>query len=140
MKHLKGIYVLFIRIDKAIRIKIGALGEIDFDKGLYAYIGSAQNNLELRVARHRRKEKRLFWHIDYLLSNPATKVTEVIYELGDKSDECIIAKLIEAKAQPIRGFGCSDCRCTSHLFKAKNFGFLREMPKSDMSEFNLTNS
>ncbi|MGA2385728.1 MAG: DUF123 domain-containing protein [Candidatus Bathyarchaeia archaeon] len=52
---MKGVYVLIIRINKAVLIKIGALGEIAFAEGLYAYVGSAQSNLELRVARHRRK-------------------------------------------------------------------------------------
>jgi Uri superfamily endonuclease len=124
-KRLKGVYVLIIRINQAIQLKIGALGELAFAEGLYAYVGSAQNNLELRVARHRRKEKRLFWHIDYLLNNEAAEVMTVYYKPGRKTEECKIASLLEANAQPIAGFGCSDCNCNSHLFWAKNFGFLQ---------------
>ena len=125
-KLLKGIYVLIIQIDKAIKPQIGALGELIFHEGLYAYVGSAQNNLELRVARHRRKEKPLFWHIDYLLNNEAAKVMAVYYKPGRKTEECKIARLLEANAQPIAGFGCSDCHCSSHLFHVQNFDFLRE--------------
>jgi Uri superfamily endonuclease len=124
-KRLKGIYVLIIQINQAIQPKIGALGELAFTEGLYAYVGSAQNNLELRVARHRRKEKRLFWHIDYLLNNEAAKVISVYHKPGCKTEECRIASLLEANAQPIAGFGCSDCSCSSHIFHAQNFDFLR---------------
>jgi Uri superfamily endonuclease len=123
---LKGIYVLIIQINKTIRPKIGALGELTFPAGLYAYVGSAQNNLELRVKRHLGKEKRLFWHIDYLLNNEAAKIIGIYCRQGGKTEECHIASLLEKKAEPITGFGCSDCRCNSHLFRAENFEFLRK--------------
>lgn len=123
---MKGIYVLIIRINKSIHPKIGALGELTLTEGLYAYVGSAQSNLELRVARHLRKHKRLFWHIDYLLNNEAAKVIAVYSREGTKAEECKIARLLRAKAQPIAGFGCSDCSCSSHLFRAENFDFLQE--------------
>jgi len=123
---LKGIYVLIIQINKTIRPKIGALGELTFPAGLYAYVGSAQNNLELRVKRHKRREKRLFWHIDYLLNNEAAKIIDIYYRQDGKTVECHIASLLAENGEPITGFGCSDCRCTSHLFRAENFEFLRK--------------
>ena len=124
MKELKGIYVLVIQIDHALSCGIGALGKLTFQQGLYAYVGSAQNNLALRVKRHQRKEKLLFWHIDYLLNNEASKVMTVYYVSGKKAEECNVSRMIEASgAFPIRGFGCSDCRCKSHLFIAENFDF-----------------
>ena len=128
-KKLKGIYVLLIQINKRISIEIGALGEVTFPEGLFAYVGSAQNNLELRVKRHQRKEKRLFWHIDYLLNNPAAKITDVLYKVGGKPEECKIANLLQQKAEPITGFGNSDCKCNSHLFRSRNFGFLKQQMK-----------
>lgn len=33
-------------------VSIGALGSMKIEKGLYAYVGSVQRNLEKRVARH----------------------------------------------------------------------------------------
>jgi Uri superfamily endonuclease len=124
---LKGIYVLIIKISQVINIQIGSSGMKNFPVGLYAYVGSAQNNLEKRVARHLRHEKRLFWHIDYLLNNEAAKVTTVYYVTGQKAEECSIAGMMEANsAMPIAGFGCSDCRCVSHLFGAGSFGFLEK--------------
>jgi len=123
-KLLKGIYVLIIQINKTIRPKIGALGELTFPAGLYAYVGSAQNNLELRVKRHKRREKRLFWHIDYLLNNEAAKIIDIYYRQDGKTVECHIASLLAENGEPITGFGCSDCRCSSHLFHAESFKFL----------------
>lgn len=122
---MKGIYALLIEVNKTFCTSIGALGEITFAKGLYAYVGSAQNNLELRVARHQRKEKRLFWHVDYLLNDPSAKVVDVYFKAGDKEEECEIASLIAKKAESIVGFGCSDCQCSSHLFHAESFDYLR---------------
>ncbi len=119
-----------IQVDRFLCEKVGALGEKTFEPGLYAYVGSAQNNLELRVARHKRKSKRLFWHIDYLLKNPEVKVIDVLYELDGKAEECRIANLLAQNGcKPVNGFGCSDCRCRSHLFHAQDFKFLLEHMK-----------
>jgi Uri superfamily endonuclease len=43
---MQGIYVLVIWLDDDVSLQIGALGERKFKKGLYAYVGSAQANLE----------------------------------------------------------------------------------------------
>jgi Uri superfamily endonuclease len=121
---LKGIYVLIIHINKDINVNIGALGRSAFAKGLYVYVGSAQTNLEQRIKRHFRKEKRLFWHIDYLLDNHAAKITKVLFQKANKTGECKTAKAIGERAKPIDGFGCSDCRCRSHLFQIVDYEFL----------------
>jgi Uri superfamily endonuclease len=79
------------------------------------------------MKRHQRKEKRLFWHIDYLLNNESAKVTSVYCAARQKEDERTVDSLIQAiGALPIRGFGCSDCHCKSHLFYAKSFEFLED--------------
>jgi Uri superfamily endonuclease len=126
---VKGIYVLIIKVSKPICLTVGALGEISFPAGLYAYVGSAQNNLELRVKRHLRKEKRLFWHIDYFLADESAEVLEVYCLEGDKTCECQIAQLLSQNSQQIMGFGCSDCNCTSHLFCSDSFVFLKNHMK-----------
>ena len=84
-QKMKGIYVLIIKLHANIRISIGALGELAFPAGLYAYVGSAQNSLEKRATRHLRKEKRLFWHIDYLLDNEAAKIIDLFYKQSEKT-------------------------------------------------------
>jgi Uri superfamily endonuclease len=126
-KQLKGIYVLIIRISQTTHPKIGALGELNFPPGLYAYVGSAQNNLELRVKRHQSKKKRLFWHIDYLLHHETAEIIDIFYKSGSKTEECQTASLLKKEGgMPIVGFGCSDCHCSSHIFNADNFDFLRK--------------
>lgn len=123
---MKGIYVLLISISKGISVNVGALGTVTFEKGLYAYVGSAQNSLEKRVERHLGRAKRKFWHIDYLLDSVGVKVLKVFWAEALKLEECQISRKIAERGIPIRGFGSSDCRCESHLFKLRNYGFLRE--------------
>ncbi len=107
-------------------MQVGALGKLTFKKGAYAYVGSAQNNLEKRVSRHLRREKRKFWHIDYLLGSNTVKVIAVFHKQADKTGECAVAKAIGEKNEAVTGFGCSDCGCKSHLFRIEDYGFLRE--------------
>ncbi|RLG17650.1 GIY-YIG nuclease family protein [Nanoarchaeota archaeon] len=114
---MRGIYVLLIEVKKDLRIRIGKLGTIDFRKGTYAYVGSAQNSLEKRVERHLKRRKRRFWHIDHLLSNPHVKVLKVFWKEERREWECLLARKLGEKYEAVRGFGCSDCKCTSHLFK-----------------------
>jgi Uri superfamily endonuclease len=123
---LKGIYVLIIRVAEDISVNVGALGRTVFPKGLYAYVGSAQTNMEQRVKRHLRSEKRKFWHIDYLLDNSATKIVTVFFKEVAKAEECKTAKFIGERSEPVAGFGCSDCNCKSHLFHMENYKFIQE--------------
>jgi len=117
---MKGIYILLIKINKNIQEKIGSLGRIKFDKGTYVYIGSAQNNLEKRISRHLSRNKKKFWHIDYLLNNTAVKILKIFYKRAGRPEECKIAKNLSKSSHFIPNFGCSDCNCKSHLFKIKN--------------------
>lgn len=123
----KGIYVLIISVSSNIRVSVGALGKVGFKRGLYAYVGSAQNNIEKRVKRHLRKDKRRFWHIDHLLSNGSVAVTKVFYREAKKSEECQISRGLNEKGLPVANFGCSDCTCVSHLFMLDDYGFLGEL-------------
>jgi len=125
MSIVKGVYVLVISVSKDIRVNVGALGCANFEKGLYAYVGSAQNSLEERIERHLRKAKRRFWHIDYLLASEAVRVLKVFCREAGRHEECKIARKMGANGAPIRGFGSSDCKCVSHLFKLKSYQFLR---------------
>jgi Uri superfamily endonuclease len=126
VKSFEGIYVLVIQVGEDIEAKVGALGRTAFTKGLYAYVGSAQINMEQRIKRHLRSKKRRFWHIDYLLDNPKAKIIKVFFKEGDKTEECKTASYLSEKGEVIASFGCSDCKCKSHLFHIKNFRFLLE--------------
>jgi len=117
---MKGVYILLINVGKDLQLKIGSLGKMKFDKGKYAYVGSAQNSLEKRIERHTSKNKKKFWHIDYLLDNKFTKVLDVFYKNSGKLEECRIANKLSKTEIPVLKFGCSDCNCKSHLFKIRN--------------------
>jgi len=130
---MKGVYVLGISVSKDIKVKVGALGIISVEKGLYAYVGSAQNGLEKRIERHLTEAKRKFWHIDYLLGNESANVVKVFYKKAEKSEECSIARMLGERGIAVKNFGCSDCSCASHLFSIGRYSFLREF----MSEMRL---
>lgn len=112
---MKGIYLLVIDLDSDQKIEVGALGEIDFTRGIYIYVGSAQNGVEARVSRHLRDDKKKHWHIDHLLDH--AEVTRVYCLEGSKRDECATAGYVNYIATPIPEFGASDCSCDSHLFR-----------------------
>ncbi len=116
---MKGTYVLIIEMVKDIELDVGRRGLLAFSKGYYAYVGSALSGLESRIRRHLRDpgdKKRLHWHIDYLLADPAVHVTEVVCTESEMRKECEIAAYLGAHLDSVAQFGCSDCSCPSHLF------------------------
>ena len=118
---LRGTYCLCISLRRELELEIGALGTIGFDQGLYVYVGSALNSLEARVRRHLRTSrgdfKAIHWHIDYLLREPEVDIGGVYVLLSDLREECRIAGEVGKQGASVKGFGCSDCRCESHLFR-----------------------
>jgi Uri superfamily endonuclease len=123
---LKGIYILAIQLSQNAEIRVGALGELSLAMGTYLYVGSAQNGLEKRVERHFRKNKRRFWHIDYLLENAGAQIVTVFFKEAPKTMECTIAEAIGKRGEGVASFGCSDCHCKSHLFRVEAYAFLNE--------------
>ena len=113
-------YCLIIKLNIDSKIKIGKLGEMDFKEGYYIYVGSALNSMDSRIRRHLSKEKKLFWHIDYLLNSPNSTVSEVILERSPEKWECNVAVEVSKKGISTDRFGCSDCKCSSHLFYFKS--------------------
>ncbi len=123
---MKGVYVLFISVGQDLTLDVGALGPTFFEMGLYAYVGSAQNNLEKRLKRHFRKNKRRFWHVDYLIASRIAKVMVVFWKEGEKKLECEIARKIRQFGPAVKGFGSSDCSCEGHLIRVRNLDLLRQ--------------
>ncbi|HIH77819.1 MAG TPA: GIY-YIG nuclease family protein [Halobacteria archaeon] len=109
-------------------IDIGSLGIIHFKKGYFVYTGSAFGiNGYHRIHRHLinfsyngvsisdrdLKNYKRWWHIDYLKG-----YMDIIGFLSSKTDkkmECIVANFLSDKFDGIKGFGCSDCSCYTHL-------------------------
>mgnify|MGYP005636939097 CR=1 FL=1 len=121
-----------ILIKKPVTIKVGSLGALMFDSGIYAYVGSAQNGLEKRITRHLRRNKKKFWHIDYLLEDENTKIVNILYKVAPRREECRMAKEINKIGLPVKGFGSSDCKCKSHLFKLNNDEDFKRLVEENM--------
>ena len=106
-------YQLHILLTKNIELQVGALGKFRFPAGRYIYTGSAKRNLQARIKRHLSKEKKLRWHIDYLLQQPSVSICEVV---TSNREECAWNQSVKGSI-PIAGFGSSDCSsgCGAHL-------------------------
>ncbi len=111
---MQGSYLIIIKLEFNKKIIVGKLGELEFDKSYYVYVGSALNGLEQRIKRHLRSNKKTHWHIDYILEHAT--ISDVFYKENDTREECVIAKKFDGRLHSIPGFGCSDCKCKSHLF------------------------
>lgn len=109
------LYAIFLNVPANQEITIGKLGNYYFPKGMYIYVGSAKKNIEARINRHEKIDKKLKWHFDYL--RPFGEITKIItYE--NVIGECELAEKIRKEyggTYLVKKFGSSDCRCTSHL-------------------------
>jgi len=123
-----GFYTLILSLPQAQKIKVGSLGIMDFAGGFYSYTGSARGSGGLkRVDRHILVSNGIKttrrWHIDYLL--PHTGILEVFITKTTQDLECCIANAIGKRLVPVPGFGCTDCRCISHLHYSPGLGEMR---------------
>lgn len=107
-------YLLVLYLDRNLLVEVGRLGKIRFQMGSYIYSGSARGGLWGRVKRHLGRPIKKRWHIDHLTSLPISR--SVWWRPHRKNGECIAASILSERYHPIDGFGCSDCRCGSHLF------------------------
>ncbi len=106
----RGAYLLILKVDDFISVKGWELRA-----GFYVYVGSGKKNLDQRIKRHLRKNKKNRWHIDYLIEK--AKIIKVIPIRTSEDLECRLAEELKKLSEAsINGFGCSDCRCRSHLF------------------------
>lgn len=110
----KGVYCLLIYLKNYTKIKIRDK-EVLFPKGYYCYVGSALNNLQKRIERHKRRVKKKHWHIDYLLEK--AKILEVKTINTSERKECWLSNKIKSlKSRTVmKKFGSTDCKCETHL-------------------------
>lgn len=118
----KGIYTLIISLPADLDLVVGSLGLVPFKAGYYAYTGSARGPGGLaRVERHMRLMEGNCsvqrWHIDRLL--PHSILVEVVATKTEEDLECPIALKIGERLSFVARFGCTDCRCPSHLHFSK---------------------
>ncbi len=121
MDERGGTYALYLKLEQETRISVGRLGVFCFPAGYYVYVGSAlgSGGLRARLARHQRRDKKLYWHIDYFLTHAS--IVGVRVDFAGERLECHWAQLLLRipGAQIIAPrFGASDCRCFAHLIFA----------------------
>ncbi len=114
-----GAYALALRLPRARRIVVGALGPVAFPRGCYLYLGSARGpgGIRARLGRHLRGGERRRWHVDHLAA--AAEVAGGFAVPGGR--ECALVRRLLAVpgvSVPAPGFGSSDCpRCPAHLLR-----------------------
>ncbi len=117
-----GAYQILFKIESPQKIQIGKKGRFLFPAGFYIYTGSAMKNLQSRIKRHYSKNKKMHWHIDYLLKHAEILCIKVFPSL--KREECKInrkTQKLSGAQNIVPGFGSSDCtQCPSHLTYFKN--------------------
>jgi len=113
-----GTYALNLKSHSSETIQVGCWGQLGLQAGYYIYVGSAfgSGGVRARVGRHFRTEKRKHWHIDYLQEYVTPMEAWVNYEAKPFEHEWAQALNKMDEVITIQGFGCSDCRCSSHLF------------------------
>jgi len=113
----RGRYVLLLEVVTGVSFPVRSGATFDLRAGTYAYVGSAAGSggVAARVSRHLRRAKQPHWHIDHLLMRAEVRA---VVCFGLQVGECALAGHLEnvLGGSPVPGFGCSDCRCPSHLF------------------------
>lgn len=113
-----GSYIVWLKLGRKRRIRIGKLGEHLFAPGYYAYCGSAfgPGGLKARLGHHLKKPERLHWHIDYL--KKIAPVQKIWYSTDPENCEHLFADHLIRQTEaeiPVARFGASDCNCPTHL-------------------------
>lgn len=99
-------------------IAIGKRMQLRLRPGYYLYVGSAfgSGGLSARVHRHLRREKSKRWHVDYLSDYVAALGAYYIDEPKHLEHQWAAYFKNLRTCTPVPNFGCSDCKCQSHLF------------------------
>lgn len=119
MESEPGTYTLIFRSRSKARVKIGRWRQIDLEPGYYLYVGSAfgPGGVKARVSRHCRSTKPKHWHIDYLRDFLHPVGAWYSHDMNRLEHQWAQVLSGMSGMFPIRGFGCSDCKCFSHLFQ-----------------------
>ena len=129
MKSKPGTYALLIRSQTTSETQVGRWGVLGIEPGYYVYVGSAfgPGGVRARVLRHCAANKPKHWHIDYLREfvNPVGAWFTHVPNRVEHQWAAILCSMQSMSA--IKDFGCSDCKCYSHLFVTAS--------KPDFSQF-----
>ncbi len=115
-----GAYILWLQANGAAAVQVGKLGCLQMQSGWYCYIGSAMGpgGVAARVGHHCRIARKPRWHIDYLRAE--CHLRAVWYVLTPQRVEHAWVEVMASMpgaGQPLPGFGASDHRGATHLFR-----------------------
>lgn len=119
-KSDKGTYILILRVSRSSEIQVGKLGRFKFRDGTYAYVGSAfgPGGLAARIKHHLNLSRSPHWHIDYLRKEAVpVQIWGSAYPLKFEHRWAAVLAQSRQTTAPVPGFGSSDCRCHTHLFR-----------------------
>lgn len=111
---MKGSYFLVIHLPTGKEIATKGR-RFALKEGYYVYVGSAMNSLEKRVARHFRENKKLHWHIDFLLEE-ARLLRAYMIPSGVRLEETLSIE-VSKFGEPVEGFGAGDVRVSTNLYR-----------------------
>jgi sugar fermentation stimulation protein A len=112
----RGSYLLVLENNRMKKVAVGSLGEVRLPPGFYVYVGSGMGSLAARAARHYRRSKKHFWHIDYLSPEHMKPVKLFVIRRSDRIEPALADRLKAISSMGVGGFGSSDSRADSHLF------------------------
>jgi sugar fermentation stimulation protein A len=112
----RGAYLLVLENDRPQEIGVGSLGRLFLHPGFYVYVGSGMGTLRARTARHYKKIKKRFWHIDYLTPEYVHPRRLYLIRSADRMESALAKRLKPLASTAVRGFGSSDSSEYSHLF------------------------
>ena len=118
MRSESGTYALILRSHSKGIVQVGRWRQIELQQGYYVYIGSAfgPGGVKARVLRHCRRKKSRHWHLDYLQEFMCPVFAWYSHRTRRLEHEWAQVLHEMSCMSAIQGFGCSDCRCYSHLF------------------------
>ncbi len=117
----RGSYILVLML--AGEASIPVLGGVRLEPGVYAYVGSAlgPGGLAARLRRHLEGPRRLHWHVDWLRSRSEPAGYAYCCTSARVEDRVADACASTLESGP-RGFGASDSRALTHLFRCPSPG------------------
>ena len=132
MKAKPGTYAVVFECQRKAIVQVGRLGSLEVRPGVYLYVGSAfgPGGVRARVLRHCRRDKPKHWHIDYL-AEALEPLSVFVSYTGERLEHRWADAVGELPGvSSVKGFGCSDCSCKSHLFYAARSSDLQHFARA----------
>jgi Uri superfamily endonuclease len=113
-----GTYIVWFHLEKEQSLRFRSAKSRVLPPGGYAYCGSAKGpgGLRARLGRHLRPfSGQVHWQVD-ALHQWAVPAAAFWTTASEKDEHCLAEICSQTGLRMIPRFGCSDCRCDSHLF------------------------